>query len=293
MSEALAADLTSFDDAPRPGAASDGNAPVRFSKVLGEAGIHVPSTLFNEALALAQEGHLGQAHTRLNMLLALDPDDGEGHLLLAKVHLAQGRWPEALTRLDASVSAGVVSPAGLRELLEAKLTHERTSEEENRTRVAARELGELRALRHETRTLRGEAIRLETEVGEGAERVRAWKGLAIASSVFGSLIICFLLLYPPSTRAVAPALPTVAAALSEVAEPIVGDTPPPPVVLEEPPAGANDGRVHRVGKGDTLGKIAGQYYGKSSSWPKILNANPALGIDGTKLSLGMELRIPD
>ena len=293
MSEALATDLTSFDDAPRPGAASDGNAPVRFSKVLGEAGIHVPSTLYNEALALAQEGHLGQAQTRLNMLLALDPDDGEGHLLLAKIHLAQGRWPEALSRLDASVSAGVVSPAGLRERVEAKLLHERTSEEETRTRVAAREQGELRALRHETRTLRGEAIRLETEVGEGVERVRAWKGLAIASGIFGSVIIGFLLLSPPQATPMPQAPPVVvapAAVASEEVAPIVNDTPTPPIVFEEPAVVA---RVHRVGKGDTLGKLAGQYYGKSSSWPKILAANPALGVDGTKLSLGMDLRIPE
>lgn len=307
MSEALSADLTSFDDAPRPGAEPDGNAPSRFGKVLGDAGIHVPSTLYNEALALARDGHLGQAQARLQMLLCLDPDDGEAHLLLAKVHTAQGRWNEALTRLDAAVSAGVVPPAGLREGLEGQIRSERSREEEHRARVAARELGELKALRHETRSLRGETIRLETEVGEGRERERAWKLLAIAAGVFGTLVILFLIISAPSAaskaaaaQAAAPlaapgaavAIPSEAAAPDEVlaAAPVAKVAPAPVVVAPAAPKGP---RIHVVGKGDTLGRLSGKYYGKSSAWQKILDANPQLGKDGAKLSVGMKITIPE
>lgn len=308
MSEALSADLTSFDDAPRPGAEPDGNAPSRFGKVLGDAGIHVPSTLYNEALALAREGHLGQAQARLQMLLCLDPDDGEAHLLLAKVHTAQGRWNEALTRLDAAVSSGVVPPAGLREGLEGQIRSERSREEEHRARVAARELGELKALRHETRSLRGETIRLETEVGEGRERERAWKLLAIAAGVFGTLVILFLILSTPSASSKAPAAQAVAAPSAQlmasvpipseavapedalVVAPAAKVAPAPVLVAPAAPKGP---RVHVVGKGDTLGRLSGKYYGKSSAWQKILDANPQLGKDGAKLSVGMKITIPE
>ncbi len=300
MSEALSADLTSFDDAPRPGAEPDGNAPSRFGKVLGDAGIHVPSTLYNEALALAREGHLGQAQARLQMLLCLDPDDGEAHLLLAKVHTAQGRWNEALTRLDAAVSAGVVPPAGLREGLEGQIRSERSREEEHRARVAARELGELKALRHETRSLRGETIRLETEVGEGRERERAWKLLSIAAGIFGTLVILFLIVSSPSASSAATAsipIPSEAAAPEDIlvaapaANAVVAPAPaaPSPAAVVAP----KGPRVHVVGKGDTLGRLSGKYYGKSSAWQKILDANPQLGKDGAKLSVGMKITIPE
>lgn len=293
MSEALAAQLTTFDDAPRPGASPDGNAPARFGKVLGEAGIHVPSTLFNEALALAQEGHLGQAQARLQMLLCLDPDDGDAQLLLAKVHAAQSRWNEALTRLDAAVSAGVVPPAGLREGLETQIRLERSREEEHRARVAARELGELKALRHETRSLRGENIRLETELGEGRERERAWKMVTVAAGVFGTLVILFLLFTTPRGAAVAVPVepkPAPVAEVSPVAAPVVAAPVQVAPAAVVPAAPAE--KVHVIKKGDTLGKLAGQYYGKSSRWDKILAANPELGAKGEKLAVGMKIKIP-
>ncbi len=317
MSEALAADLTSFDDAPRPGASPDGNAPARFGKVLGDAGIEVPSTLFNESLALAREGHLGQAQARLQMLLCLDPDDGDAQLLLAKVHGAQNRWGEALARLDAAVASGVVPPAGFREGLEGQIRAERGREEEHRARVAARELGELKALRHETRSLRGETIRLETEVGEHLERERAWKLVALAAGLFGTLVILFLLfttprpaaqvampeareaLYTaPAAAALQPALPepvppepTLAALVPADLEALAEAIPVTKVVVANaaPPVAP---KMHTVKKGETLGKLAAKYYGKSSAWQKIAAANPQVGPDGAKLSVGMTLTIP-
>ena len=51
-------------------------------------------------------------------------------------------------------------------------------------------------------------------------------------------------------------------------------------------------RTHTVKKGETLGKLAARYYGKSAEWQRIAKANPQVGPDGAKLSLGMTLTIP-
>ena len=50
--------------------------------------------------------------------------------------------------------------------------------------------------------------------------------------------------------------------------------------------------THTVVSGDTLGSIALNYYGKSSKWRDIRDANPSTLNGGIKLSLGMELNIP-
>ena len=56
--------------------------------------------------------------------------------------------------------------------------------------------------------------------------------------------------------------------------------------------GIQPGTTHTVVGGDTLGSIALNYYGKSSKWRDIRDANPDTLNGGIKLSLGMELNIP-
>jgi LysM repeat protein len=187
MSEAFDATV-SFDDAPRGAARADG-AAARIAEALRGQMADAPDALYNEALTLAREGHLGQAVSRLQMLLCLDPDDADGLLLLSKVHAVQGRPSEALTRLDAAVAVGALAPAGLREQLETSIRAERVREEESRARVATRERGEVAALRNEARSLRSEAIRLEAEVTESRARESSWKIATIGASIFGIVVI--------------------------------------------------------------------------------------------------------
>jgi nucleoid-associated protein YgaU len=54
------------------------------------------------------------------------------------------------------------------------------------------------------------------------------------------------------------------------------------------PAGA---RVHVVVKGEIMGTIAKRYYGKSSEWRRIADANPQ--VDPTNMHAGVELLIPE
>ncbi len=304
MFEALAStpDLIQFDDAPRAGIVpEDGTAVI--GRVLKEAGVDVPCTLYNEAIDYARQGHLGQAMSRLQMLLCLDPDDADAHLLLAKVHAAQSKPTEALARLEAATAGGAVPPAGFREYLEAAIRAERSRDEEQRTRVAAREMAEVRALRTEARQLRTDNVRLETEVADAFHRERLWKYATIGASVFGSLVILVLAFTTPSstnadllptavTTPVAPTIvdvqaPTPVMAAAPAAEPVAAPIAAP--VAAARPAGPKD---HVVASGDTLYKIAKRYYGDSTKWERIQSANAGKIKNGKDLTLGTTLTIP-
>jgi len=49
---------------------------------------------------------------------------------------------------------------------------------------------------------------------------------------------------------------------------------------------------HLVVKGDTLSKIADQYYGDPTLYPKIFEANRDILTDPNKIKPGQKLRIP-
>lgn len=51
-------------------------------------------------------------------------------------------------------------------------------------------------------------------------------------------------------------------------------------------------QTHVVQKGDTLSKIADQYYGDAALYPKIFEANRDILKDPNKIKPGQKLRIP-
>lgn len=51
-------------------------------------------------------------------------------------------------------------------------------------------------------------------------------------------------------------------------------------------------QYHVVATGDTLSKIAEQYYGDMMLYPKIFEANRDILKDPNKISVGQKLRIP-
>jgi LysM repeat protein len=66
--------------------------------------------------------------------------------------------------------------------------------------------------------------------------------------------------------------------------------PPTPATTTAQPAAGN--RRHTVQPGDTLFKIAQQYYGNRSRWRDIYAANRGVMKSETDLKVGMQLRIP-
>lgn len=333
MSEALQSLVLSFDEPPRAHDAhttsAAGDAPRTIAQTLRAAGIDAPCSLYNEALELARDGHLGQAVSRLQMLLGLDPDDADALLLLAKTHAAQGRAQDALTRLDSAAAAGAVPPAGFRDYLEAAIRADRAREEEHKARLASREQGEVKALRTEARQLRSETVRLESELGEALDQARMWKLGAIGASAAGSLIILAMVIAgfrSPSAQArqaaEAAAAPQVAVAAdadvlpadvpgeltTEEAPSAAAVVPTAPTAIaavpaaapaaevaptaSAPTASATAARTHVVGSGDTLYKLASRYYGNGSEWTKIRDANKSTLKGKIDLSLGQELVIP-
>lgn len=321
-----------FDEPGRPlsttpGGMAGADAPTVIAETLRTNGIDAPSTLYNEALVLARDGLLGAAAQRLQMLVCLDPDDADGHILLAKVYAAQGRSTEALARLEAGIEAGAVAPAGLREHLEGQIRAERTKDEEHRARVAAREQGEIKALRQEARNLRSETIRLEAEVTETREREKLWRGaIAVVASLAACAVIVFgLVMMFQTPDAPKPAAPVAAAPkpasppleVMDLSEPpgaattAVQVTPPKPAPTAAvapaavapaaaPTAAAPSTAAERVTlpthhvvvSGDTLYTLAGRYYGDRTQYEKIKNANKKVLKNGIALKLGMELTIP-
>jgi len=66
-----------------------------------------------------------------------------------------------------------------------------------------------------------------------------------------------------------------------------------PDTTKGPQGGAPDyTQWHEVKKGETLSKIAQQYYGDASLYPKIFEANTDVLKDPDKIRIGQKLRIP-
>ncbi len=94
---------------------------------------------------------------------------------------------------------------------------------------------------------------------------------------------------PAETVAPLPA-PAVPVATIPVAAPKA--TPAPATPTPAPAAAVAGVRSHTVVAGDTLANLSRRYYGNTSYWPQLRQANRDLLGDKTDLKLGMKLRVP-
>ena len=316
--------VLAFDEAPR-GHGGRG-ATEQIARLLDSSEIDAPASLYDEALTLAKEGRFAPATDRLRMLLTLDPIDSEAALLLGKVLAARGQWQEALQRLDAAQANGAAVPPILRERVENALRNQIQDAEEQRLRLAARERTEIRNTRAEAKRLRSDNAVLDAQVQALYKRVRLWSSAtALVSGCAAALLLVAIVsggqqtatastveLIPASTDVTDKAIvdaETMAATTygyglqtqGETTEPVT-ETPtvtptatieiPPPAVEATTGPSVDLPTTHTVVSGDTLGSIALNYYGKSSKWREIRDANPDVLGGSIKLSLGMNLNIP-
>lgn len=231
----MAAEAVRFDEVTRS-SMSDQPVPAggvpRALRMIGEsAGLDVTAELYNEALTYASEGHLRAARERLQVLLALAPEDGEARLVLAKVDVAGQRWQGALASLDEAASYGVEVPKELRRAVEDNLRAEDAADQEQRDAVRAREHGENKALRQEARRLRSENAQLSGRILESEGEARKWAWTTAGVSVLAILFIAANLVLGGSSD---PAPFNELADANAVVAPVVADAAMDEVVLDEP-----------------------------------------------------------
>ena len=309
------APVLAFDE-PLRGEGGSG-ATEQIAQVLHESGVDVPASLYDEALALAQEGRLAPAAERLRMLLVLDSSDSDAALLLGKVLAGRGQWQEALAQLDSAAAKGARLPRGLRDEVERQLRRKVHDAEEHRARVAARERGEVRTLRQEARRLRSESAVFEQQIEDLERRVKIWSSATaiVAGSAAALLLAAMLFGGPDDSATSAPAVVDVTEAPSELPSPVAtpvesapvatpaaaataepsSQAEPTPAATPSPTPAATPETgtlTHTVKKGETLGHIARNYYGKSSEWRRILAANKDTLPSVKALQPGMKLKIP-
>lgn len=159
------------------------------------AGLDPVAELYNEALRYANEGHLRLARERLDVLVALSPDDGEARLLLGKVFVAGQRWKEALSALDEAATNGQNVPSELRSAIEEHLRRQSESDEEQRSAAMAREQGEIKALRQEARRLRSENAQLIGTNHEMEQESKKWAWIAAGAAGFTVLFVLGSLIF--------------------------------------------------------------------------------------------------
>ena len=190
-----------------------------------------------------------------------------------------------------------------------------------------RERGEVRALRQEARRLRSESAVFEQQIEDLEKRVRLWSNAtAVVAGSAAALLLTAMLFGGPSgdvesaptaevvevqaevpvTASIETAAPSAIPAAAPTPEASVGSVSTAqstavPTATTAPKAAAvpveatpepTGSVVHTVQKGETLGHIARQYYGKSSQWKRILDANRDVLPSASKLQPGMKLTVP-
>lgn len=241
------------------------------------SGLDTAADLYNEALRHAHEGRLDVARDRLAVLLAVTPDDSDARLLLAKVHVASQRWPEALGALDDASRHGMDVPRGLREAVEEHMRADSEQADDTTSALRAREQGEIKALRQEARRLRSENAQLLGRCHDLERETRKWAWTTTAIAVVGMLFIAGNLLLTglggPADGAVA-ASPAEPGAIAAVADAPGAATPGAATTSAAPPKGVS-----------TPTALAGKCQDALSAAPELDGLDLTVALTGTSAAL--------
>lgn len=139
-------------------------------------------------------------------------------------------------------------------------------------------------LKQENEALKQELA--DVKAGRNAVPVSALDASPVATDAAPALSFNVETIPTVRTRPLPPPARSTAPARAAPATP----KPSPPTAPVEQPVASN--RRHTVQPGDTLFKIAQQYYGNRSRWRDIYAANRGVMRSETDLKVGMQLRIP-
>lgn len=148
-------------------------------------------------------------------------------------------------------------------------------------------VSEAEALKSQVNALQG-AVPIAAQVQGIRDQLRQTQAQSAVYAEENARLKSALALAGPSPGSTyLPAATTVTAVPVSVTPDALAPTPTPtPVPTPAAP------RTHTVGAGDTLSRIALQYYGAASRWPEILDANRDTLRDEKGLIVGRKLRIP-
>jgi nucleoid-associated protein YgaU len=130
--------------------------------------------LYHEALEYMDDHHYRIATDRLRMLLAMAPDNTPAMLLLAKIHVVEQKWRDALGQLDHVESLGGTVPKDLRRAVEDHLRAESAAQQEKHSAGSSRIQGELQRYKQEAQELRKQNAMLRGQASTFEREANRW-----------------------------------------------------------------------------------------------------------------------
>ena len=182
--------------APRPSAPSSsapsipvGGYPHAIRSLAEAQGMNPIDGLYHEALEYMDDHHYRIATDRLRMLLAMAPDNKPAMLLLAKIHVVEQKWRDALAQLDHIESLGGTVPHELRRAVEDHLRAESAAQQEKHSAGSSRSQGELQRYKQEAQTLRKQNAMLRGQASKFEREANRW---AWATSGVCAMAVLFI-----------------------------------------------------------------------------------------------------
>ena len=160
------------------------------------------SALFNEAWYEVARRSWRQAEGTLGELLELAPDDGEALVLLAKVHVAQGRLQAGLDALDAARESGWPVDPTLRQALLDRVRHSHPPGDMDVDTPSAPVPGVMDAVaaRQQSFRLRQDNQDLQQKIESLEREVRRWIFATMGVCITATALVTWALMPPMPPR---------------------------------------------------------------------------------------------
>ena len=315
-----------FDEKPRRGRIERlGSNPggfgacERIAKTLYQQGVDVSSLIYDEALFFIFEGDYFAATERLRMLHTLNPTDIEALILLSKTLAARKNWQEANHYLDIAIQTGAVPPKELKEFIEQGLYRDFHSADVERKRALQRDRREIKKLKFENKKLRVAHSSASRKKKHLAKKLYNAYHICVIITAISLAFLLNIKIQSPVKEAPTQAQETTKKVPSKTVpdtsqnltnqnqdetdsskqtDPVqnkpvqkqpVQTEPVQTEPIQKKPTAPQYPIMHKIRRGDTLGKISERYYGTHRLWKHIRDYN---NIQPDKLRVGQSIQIP-